>query len=43
VLEGGFNHGDSRGNKGSYGNGDVQWMTAGKVTVARTKLMNIPE
>jgi hypothetical protein len=29
VLEGGFNHGDSRGNKGSYGNGDVQWMTAG--------------
>jgi len=30
AVEGGFEHGDSRGNKGTYENGDVQWMTAGK-------------
>jgi len=30
AIEGGFEHGDSKGNKGTYGNGDVQWMTAGK-------------
>jgi len=30
CIDGGFDHGDSRGNSGRYGNGDVQWMTAGK-------------
>jgi hypothetical protein len=29
VLAGTVNHGDSLGNKGSMGAGDVQWMTAG--------------
>src|SRR3989441_896698 len=29
VLAGTVNHGDSLGNKGSLGVGDVQWMTAG--------------
>jgi redox-sensitive bicupin YhaK (pirin superfamily) len=29
VLKGTVNHGDSLGNKGSLGAGDVQWMTAG--------------
>jgi quercetin 2,3-dioxygenase len=29
VLEGKVEHGDSLGNKGSIGSGDVQWMTAG--------------
>jgi len=29
AIEGGFEHGDSKGNKGTYGDGDVQWMTAG--------------
>jgi redox-sensitive bicupin YhaK (pirin superfamily) len=29
VLEGVVKHGDSMGNKGSIGAGDVQWMTAG--------------
>ena len=29
VLAGNVNHGDSLGNKGSLGAGDVQWMTAG--------------
>jgi quercetin 2,3-dioxygenase len=29
VLEGGVEHGDSLGNKGIIGRGDVQWMTAG--------------
>ena len=29
VLAGTVNHGDSLGNKGSLGAGDVQWMTAG--------------
>jgi len=30
AIEGAFDHGDSRGNKGRYGNGDVQWLTTGK-------------
>jgi hypothetical protein len=29
VLSGTVNHGDSLGNKGTLGSGDVQWMTAG--------------
>jgi redox-sensitive bicupin YhaK (pirin superfamily) len=29
VLKGTVNHGDSMGNKGTLGSGDVQWMTAG--------------
>ena len=29
VLAGTVNHGDSLGNKGTLGSGDVQWMTAG--------------
>jgi quercetin 2,3-dioxygenase len=29
VLEGAIEHGDSQGNRGSIGAGDVQWMTAG--------------
>jgi len=29
VLAGTVNHGDSLGNKGALGAGDVQWMTAG--------------
>lgn len=29
VLAGEVEHGDSMGNKGSIGAGDVQWMTAG--------------
>jgi redox-sensitive bicupin YhaK (pirin superfamily) len=29
LLSGGMEHGDSRGNRGSLGPGDVQWMTAG--------------
>jgi len=29
VLAGTGNHGDSRGNRGALGAGDVQWMTAG--------------
>lgn len=30
IIEGGFDHGDSKGNKGRYGDGDVQWLTTGK-------------
>jgi len=30
CLDGAFDHGDSNGNSGRYGEGDVQWMTAGK-------------
>jgi len=30
VIDGEFEHGDSRGNKGRYGFGDVQWLTTGK-------------
>jgi redox-sensitive bicupin YhaK (pirin superfamily) len=30
VLAGSVNHGDSLGNKGTLGAGDVQWMTAGR-------------
>jgi redox-sensitive bicupin YhaK (pirin superfamily) len=30
VLAGTVDHGDSLGNKGSLGSGDVQWMTAGR-------------
>ncbi len=30
VLAGSVNHGDSLGNRGSLGAGDVQWMTAGR-------------
>lgn len=29
VLEGAIEHGDSQGNRGTIGPGDVQWMTAG--------------
>lgn len=29
VLQGNVEHGDSMGNKGATGPGDVQWMTAG--------------
>src|SRR5436189_495679 len=29
VLEGAIDHGDSQGNRGRIGAGDVQWMTAG--------------
>jgi redox-sensitive bicupin YhaK (pirin superfamily) len=29
VLKGAVNHGDSLGNRGTLGSGDVQWMTAG--------------
>lgn len=29
ILDGGFDHADSRGNKGRYGAGDVQWLTTG--------------
>jgi redox-sensitive bicupin YhaK (pirin superfamily) len=29
VLRGSVNHGDSLGNRGTLGSGDVQWMTAG--------------
>src|ERR1041384_1875662 len=29
VLKGTVNHGDSLGNRGTLGSGDVQWMTAG--------------
>jgi redox-sensitive bicupin YhaK (pirin superfamily) len=29
MLEGKFEHKDSRGNSGKLGPGDVQWMTAG--------------
>ena len=31
VLTGTVEHGDSLGNRGSLGSGDVQWMTAGRV------------
>jgi redox-sensitive bicupin YhaK (pirin superfamily) len=30
VLAGSVDHGDSLGNRGSLGSGDVQWMTAGR-------------
>jgi hypothetical protein len=30
VLSGSVEHGDSMGNKGTIGSGDVQWMTAGR-------------
>ena len=30
VLAGTVEHGDSMGNKGSIGAGDIQWMTAGR-------------
>lgn len=30
VLAGSVEHGDSLGNRGSLGSGDVQWMTAGR-------------
>ncbi len=30
VLAGSVEHGDSLGNRGTLGNGDVQWMTAGR-------------
>ena len=30
VLKGGVSHGDSLGNRGTLGAGDVQWMTAGR-------------
>jgi redox-sensitive bicupin YhaK (pirin superfamily) len=30
VLTGTVEHGDSMGNRGSIGNGDIQWMTAGR-------------
>ena len=30
VLSGSVEHGDSLGNKGTLGAGDVQWMTAGR-------------
>src|SRR5580765_4606459 len=30
VLAGNVEHGDSMGNKGSIGAGDIQWMTAGR-------------
>src|SRR3954463_11337408 len=30
VLAGNVEHGDSLGNRGSLGSGDVQWMTAGR-------------
>jgi redox-sensitive bicupin YhaK (pirin superfamily) len=30
VLAGSVDHGDSLGNRGSLGAGDVQWMTAGR-------------
>jgi redox-sensitive bicupin YhaK (pirin superfamily) len=33
VLEGAIEHGDSQGNRGSIGAGDVQWMTAGSGVV----------
>ncbi|RYH21789.1 pirin family protein [archaeon] len=33
TLEGLTDHSDSQGNAGRYGNGDLQWMTAGKGVV----------
>eukprot|EP01119_Soliformovum_irregulare_P024831 TRINITY_DN9004_c0_g1_i1.p1 TRINITY_DN9004_c0_g1~~TRINITY_DN9004_c0_g1_i1.p1 ORF type:complete len:349 (-),score=84.17 TRINITY_DN9004_c0_g1_i1:24-956(-) len=30
AIEGGMQHGDTTGNRGVYGSGDVQWMTAGR-------------
>src|SRR5262249_59363588 len=30
VLAGTVEHGDSMGNRGSIGSGDIQWMTAGR-------------
>ena len=33
LLSGGMEHGDSRGNRGRLGPGDVQWMTAGSGVV----------
>jgi redox-sensitive bicupin YhaK (pirin superfamily) len=35
VLKGTVDHGDSLGNTGSLGAGDVQWMTAGRRIIAR--------
>lgn len=33
CIDGGLRHRDSEGNKMAYGNGDVQWMTAGRGTI----------
>lgn len=33
CIDGGLRHRDSEGNKMEYGNGDVQWMTAGRGTI----------
>lgn len=33
LLAGGMRHGDSQGNRGALGEGDVQWMTAGSGVV----------
>lgn len=33
CLEGGMRHRDSEGNRMTYGNGDVQWMRAGRGTI----------
>jgi redox-sensitive bicupin YhaK (pirin superfamily) len=33
CIEGGLSHRDSEGNQMSYGNGDVQWMKAGRGTI----------
>lgn len=41
CLEGGLQHRDSEGLKMSYGNGDVQWMRAGRGTI-HEEMWNIP-
>jgi redox-sensitive bicupin YhaK (pirin superfamily) len=39
IVDGGFDHADSRGNKGRYGAGDVQFMTAGTIALIRASFL----
>ncbi len=43
MIEGSIDHGDSRGNKGHYGDGDVQWMVAGEGVLHSEMFAKQPE
>src|ERR1700750_2857480 len=43
VLAGSVDHGDSLGNRGTLGAGDVQWMTAGGGILHKEKPQRDPE